>query len=1630
MPIDAGFFYGFDDVRTNSYMRTNASYAIMYAFEPGSEWLRSRQQKLDAYRQQGLADSSREVTTETLNIMGMNWMVQTELGEELLARHLDLLPQSHHRFGRMGQELGKGYYVDVYMQSGGTVPASGFTAADIQTENIGFDLGLYVGSAMEHGVIEQLQNSNLVAASTVKMLEIANTNSQPVYFASVTNWTTGGNVKANLTGYDAGTLAALGNAISNGYVLLLPQSGTNRVAGSGSWFGSAYVELLSNPTNRFMGMIIGGGYNGGYVGLPGAIPNPQAIANINWNSPGAFAINSALIPLNDYIPFKFGADPVTLADGTFHVAESDLTLGGAEPCGLNVTRAYNSSRRNSNLAGMASGWTHNYFFQANEVPAYQPGLGATTPQQMSPMIVATLAMAKLYNNAQPDPKNWTVTALIAKWGIDQLIKNGVSISMGEDTIQFIKQPDGSFTPPANCTWTLTKPNAYLLQQRHGNTFKFNSLGLLTNIVNQYTQQMTFTYNASNWVSTVTDWKGRQLTFNYSGSPSRLSSVSDGTRTVTYGYTANPSGALDLTSVTDAEGKTSTFVYDSNHQIIATKDALGQLVVTNIYDAFGRVMTQYTQGDTSKAWQIFLSGWQTVMQDPAGGKTRTFYDDKSRVTGQQDALGNLSQMVFDGQDHLVMTISPLNETNRSVYDGNHNLLYSIDPLGFSNQFIYDAQNNLVQSIDARGNISRFGYNAHFSLTGSTNGAGDWTTYSFNSDGTLLARIDSGGSNTFTYDGNGQLNSITYPGSIGSESFLNNKFGDITNHANGRGFSTSFQYNMRRQLTNTVAPTNLAANVAYDAVGNVIGATDARGFSTANAWSPTRHLLTTTLPATTQGTPSITNVYDSRDWLSSIIDPLQHKSSLVYDLAGRKLSTVGPLNRTNLFGHDSEGRLLASTNALAEVTRHQYSLRGELTQTIDNAGRTVGSGHDGAGNQVLLTNRNGKIWQFQFDSANRLTNTITPRGAQFSQSYNNRGLLASVTQPSGHTASFSYDGLGRATNRIDNGGSPLNFGFDANGNRTSIVENGKTNSSTYDAYDRPATYKDVDGNLIQYRYDANGNLTNLIYPDGKNVYYAYDSLNRLTNVLDWGGRKTVFTYDLASRVTSITRPNGTYRTINYDAAGEVTNIVEQAASHAPIAFFRFNWDNAARVAWEFAAPLPHSNTPPSRTMTFDDDNRLSTFKGPTMGSASSVTLDVDGNMTYGPLTNDTFVAYSYDSRNRLASAGGINYAYDAAGNRIAVTNGSTTTRFVINPNSALPQVLMRIQNGSTNYYVYGAGLLYQVTESAGTTNVLTYHFDSRGSTIALTDGSGKVTDQMEFSAYATLTYRVGTNDTPFLYNGRYGVMSDSNGLLYMRARYYNPYLCRFANPDPSGFAGGLNLYAYADGNPISMSDPFGLGAVANNGVGQSWFSQNIVGTTGTYAPGIFPGIPGPNSYHWGTGQLGSISAGLQNIGSLAGNGFYQVGLGALRTLGTVNEGIEWAGNKLGLQPEEAQLATMLFAPELGALDSAPTIGQIIGDAHPDSMIHLTTATEAQLANGINEGSSFVRLGDVSHMTLTEYQAQVVGINAAGSSANVSAFVVVNPGTYQFIPAFEKGAAGVSEFLSTWRFLLPNRYVPLPK
>jgi len=52
------------------------------------------------------------------------------------------------------------------------------------------------------------------------------------------------------------------------------------------------------------------------------------------------------------------------------------------------------------------------------------------------------------------------------------------------------------------------------------------------------------------------------------------------------------------------------------------------------------------------------------------------------------------------------------------------------------------------------------------------------------------------------------------------------------------------------------------------------------------------------------------------------------------------------------------------------------------------------------------------------------------------------------------------------------------------------------------------------------------------------------------------------------------------------------------------------------------------------------------------------------------------------------------------------------------------------------------------------------------------------------------------------------ADGTGLQYRRARYYDPLVGQFTQIDPIGMRGGLNLYGYANGDPVNFRDPSGL------------------------------------------------------------------------------------------------------------------------------------------------------------------------------------------------------------------------------
>ena len=141
---------------------------------------------------------------------------------------------------------------------------------------------------------------------------------------------------------------------------------------------------------------------------------------------------------------------------------------------------------------------------------------------------------------------------------------------------------------------------------------------------------------------------------------------------------------------------------------------------------------------------------------------------------------------------------------------------------------------------------------------------------------------------------------------------------------------------------------------------------------------------------------------------------------------------------------------------------------------------------------------------------------------------------------------------------------------------------------------------------------------------------------------------------------------------------------------------------------------------------------------------------------------------------------------------------------------------------------------------------YMTDLLGSTVALGTGTAGVQTRYAYDPYGVAQTPVGTASTnPFQFTGRENDGTTA-GLMFYRARYYNPSWGRFVSEDPIGIAGGVNLYAYVGEQPTGRTDPSGLQSAPYNappsGIpGGPWFwsPDPINGRGGTYRSQDDPG-----------------------------------------------------------------------------------------------------------------------------------------------------------------------------------------------
>jgi len=265
------------------------------------------------------------------------------------------------------------------------------------------------------------------------------------------------------------------------------------------------------------------------------------------------------------------------------------------------------------------------------------------------MLVAIYSCMDLMK-AGDTAENWMVAALIANWGVDQLIDNAMMVNIGNQVTEYIKLDDGTdngvYVPPPGITTNLIKNNdgTFTLQERFGTKMNFNSDKKISSIVDADGNTATFEYNEDKTLNTVTDEFGRYIKLNYtSGKITSVSDFASGSatpmRTVSYSYDTTNN---NLTGYTDAEGKQWGYGYStpSNHLMTTLTNPLSITTATNTYDSLGRVETQTVprQGGGAVTYNFYFSGYRNQEEDPNGKTITYYYDKKGRAICDRRRLG--------------------------------------------------------------------------------------------------------------------------------------------------------------------------------------------------------------------------------------------------------------------------------------------------------------------------------------------------------------------------------------------------------------------------------------------------------------------------------------------------------------------------------------------------------------------------------------------------------------------------------------------------------------------------------------------------------------------------------------------------------------------------------------------------------------------------------------------------------------------------------------------------------------------------------------------------------------------------------------------------------------------------------
>ncbi|HEV7745843.1 MAG TPA: RHS repeat-associated core domain-containing protein [Pyrinomonadaceae bacterium] len=1083
---------------------------------------------------------------------------------------------------------------------------------------------------------------------------------------------------------------------------------------------------------------------------------------------------------------KGAGKPVNITNGNMYLKQTDYALPNTGPA-LAVTRTYNSNSKHTGLFGR--GWTSAYDEAVN---AYD--------SNMVQLAEADGRATYFGRTAGPDA----------------------------DLVPLQTDFHGSLIKGAN--------NDFVLTLKDGSAQRFNADGKLISIADRVGNQTSLNYDSGGRLASATDSFGRTLSFSTNASGQVLS-IADAMGTIaTYTYGADN----QLLSVTYADSSAFLFIYDGNLRLTTVTDALGNVRESHQYDSQGRALTSESQGGVERYSFDYVSESETDVTDALGHISKYFFDTSksrnvvTRIEGLCSCGSGSQAQTWDYDDNLnvISTTNSLNQVTSYTFDAQGNELTTTDATGTTTK-TYNQFGEVLTITDALGAVTYISYNDQGTPLAITDPLNHTTTYNSNSLGQLVSVTDARGKMTsFAYD-HGNL--VTSTDALGHTSeFAYDTRGRLQTATNALGHATTFAYDAVGRVLQVTTPDGSVVSYEYDQLGRRSAMTDARGNRSTFAYDGAYRLISQTDVA---GQTTAFG-YDGMSNLTSVADALARTTNYEYDDFNRPVKTIFPPatpGGVRLFesvSYDAIGNVKQRTDTAGRVIRHVYDDANRLIQTTDADSRTTGFEYDSLSRMTALVDALGQRYRFNYDSVGRLRHLR--RGASvMSFTYDAVGNRKHRTDYNGALTVYNYDALNRLKTITYSDATSVSYTYDKLSRLQTATNESGTIDFNYNQMNRLTNVTDVFGQEVDYHYDQNGNRTKLSLNAVALATYRYDVLNRLTKLLDASGAAFTYDYDALSRLTQQKAPNGLKTNYQYDGMDRLARLLDSKGA-TTIADRQYQYNSANQIT-QIAEPATtrnysydaldrlvtasySSSSQPNETYAYDaignrTSSHLSTnysyqpFNRLSNTSSANYSYDANGNLLLKSEAGGT-TFYSWDFENRLKqvtlpNGNRVAYKYDALGRRIQrVPNAGVSTNFIYDGQDVIKDIN---SDGSTVDYMNGPGIdnKLRLSDSRLSAGPLYFLQDHLGSTTKLTNSAGAVVEQDTYNSFGK---SAGSPLTRYSYTGR--ERDPDTGLMYYRARWYDPDTGRFISEDPIGLAGGINQYAYVSNNPLNGTDPTGL------------------------------------------------------------------------------------------------------------------------------------------------------------------------------------------------------------------------------